>query len=64
MHLLLGFFLTAAPAPQFPQATIVTKLDALKTLAGQAERLVRSGGFDLTDLNVTRELQLAASQRR
>lgn len=67
MHaLLVGMFMVGAPAPQVPAASnvaIVTKLDALKTLAAQAERLVRSGGLDLASTNVTRELELAISHR-
>jgi hypothetical protein len=67
MHaILLGMFMVGAPAPQVPaasQAAIVTKLDAVKALAAQAERLVRSGGLDLPSTNVTRELELAISHR-
>jgi len=67
MHaILLGMFMAAAPAPQVPQATIVTKLDALKAIGAQVERTIRSGGLDLAGASVTRELELelAVSPRR
>jgi hypothetical protein len=67
MHtILLGTLLSVTPPPPATSATIVTNLDACKALASQVERLVRSGGFDLTAqaLNLPRELELAAQKHR
>jgi hypothetical protein len=67
MHtLLLGTLLTVTPPPPAALATIITPLDALKELGRQTEKLVRSGGFDLTSqaLSLPRELELAARAQR
>jgi hypothetical protein len=68
MHtLLIGLYLTIAPPSHggkvAPAPAPATTVDALKAIAVQAERLVRSGGYDLVDLNLVRELELAALKK-
>ena len=58
MHLIItGLLLTTNPQPlNANKATIVTKVDALKSFASQVEAVVRSGGLELVGASVTREL--------
>jgi hypothetical protein len=65
MHVVLAMLLSSVSPPQpAAPATIVTRLDAVKALAAQAERLVRTGALELPSASVADELLLAATPRR
>jgi hypothetical protein len=67
MHaIILQAFLMVAPTPVAPRpaaAPIVTQLTALRTLADQAEHLLRSGGHDLLRTNLPDEISAAIRSR-
>jgi hypothetical protein len=65
MHVVLAMFLSSvSPPPVAPSPTIVTRLDAVKALAAQAERVVRTGALELPSTSVADELRLAVTPRR